>query len=92
MIGHVGRPARQTLTSPNMERISPVNLQTAPARAEELLAAVKANPGLVPNLTRALAVSPPVLEADPGSSGALGHGVLPARVRESLAPDFGEAK
>ena len=74
-----------------MERISPVNPQTAQGRAEELLAAVKANPGLVPNMTRTMAVSPSVLGAYTGFGGALSHGVMPARVREQLALDVGEA-
>jgi uncharacterized peroxidase-related enzyme len=74
-----------------MERISPVNPQTAQGRAKELLDAVKAKLGLVPNMTRAMAVSPPVLDAYLGFSGALSHGVLGARVREKLALDVGEA-
>jgi hypothetical protein len=74
-----------------MERVSPLNPQTAQGRAEERLAAVKANPGLVPNMTRAMAVSPPVLGAYTGFSGALNHGVMPAWVLEQLALDVGEA-
>src|SRR5262245_10477554 len=79
------------MRSPNMERITPVNPQAAQGRAKELLDAVKARLGLVPNMTRSMAVSPPVLEAYLGFLGALGHGVLPARVREQLALDIGEA-
>ena len=74
-----------------MERITPVNLQAAQGRAKELLNAVKAWLGIVPNMTRSMAVSPPVLEAYLGFIGALGHGVLPARVREQLALNIGEA-
>src|SRR5215510_4896880 len=74
-----------------MERISPINLQAAPGRAKELLDAVKAKLGIVPNMTRLMAVSPPVLDAYVGFIGALGHGVLPARVREQLALEVGEA-
>ena len=74
-----------------MERITPVNPQAAQGRARELLDAVKARLGLIPNMTRSMAVSPPVLEAYLGFIGALGHGVLPARVREQLALDVGEA-
>jgi uncharacterized peroxidase-related enzyme len=73
-----------------MERISPVNQQTAQGKAKELLDAVKAKLGTVPNMTRAMAVSPSVLEAYLGFNGALSHGVLPARVREQLALDVGE--
>jgi uncharacterized peroxidase-related enzyme len=75
----------------DMERITPVNLQSVEGRAKELLDAVKAKLGVVPNMTRAMAVSPPVLEAYLGISGTLRHGVLPARVREQLALDIGEA-
>ena len=74
-----------------MERITPVNLQAAQGRARELLDAVKAKLGIVPNMTRLMAVSPRVLEAYLAFIGALGHGVLPARVREQLALDVGEA-
>jgi uncharacterized peroxidase-related enzyme len=74
-----------------MQRIQSVNPQTTQGRARELLDAVNAKLGLVPNMTRAMAVSPAVLEAFLGFSGALSHGVLPARVREQLALDVGEA-
>jgi uncharacterized peroxidase-related enzyme len=74
-----------------MERITPVNPQSAAGRAKELLDAVKAKMGVVPNMTRSMAVAPAVLEAYLGFSGALTHGVLPARVREQLALDVGEA-
>ena len=74
-----------------MERITPINLQAAEGRAKELLDAVKAKLGIVPNMTRSMAVSPSVLEAYLGFSAALSHGVLPARVREQLALDVGEA-
>jgi uncharacterized peroxidase-related enzyme len=74
-----------------MERITPVDPQTAQGRARELLDAVKAKLGVVPNSTRAMAVAPPVLEGYLGLSGALGRGALPARVREQLALDVGEA-
>ena len=73
-----------------MERITPVDPHTAQGRARELLDAVKAKLGIVPNMTRAMAVSPSVLEAYLGFSGALGHGILPARVREQLALDVSE--
>lgn len=74
-----------------MERITPINPQAAQGRAGELFDAVKARLGIVPNMTRAMAVSPPVLEAYLAFIGALGQGVLPARVQEQLALDVGEA-
>lgn len=74
-----------------MERITPVNPQTVQGRAKELLDAVKARLGIVPNMTRSMATSPPVLEAYLGISGAFRNGVLPGRVWEQLALDVGEA-
>jgi uncharacterized peroxidase-related enzyme len=74
-----------------MQRITPINLEAAQGRTKELLDAVKANLGIVPNMARSMAVSPPVLEAYLGFIGALGHGVLPSRLREQLALDVGES-
>jgi hypothetical protein len=54
-----------------MERINPVDPKTAQGKAKELLDAVKAKLGIVPNMTRAMAVSPPVLDAYLGFSGTL---------------------
>jgi hypothetical protein len=65
-----------------MERITPVSLDTVQGKAKQLLDAVKAKLGIVPNMTRSMAVSPSVLDAYLGFSGALAHGVLPAGVRE----------
>ena len=55
------RPAI-SLRSLNRERITPINLPAAQGRAKELLDAVKAKLGLVPNMTRSMAVAPPVLD------------------------------
>ena len=74
-----------------MSRITPVEFATAQGRTRELLDAVKGKFGMVPNLTRAMAVSPSVLEAYLSMSGALGHGVLAPKVREQLALEVGEA-
>src|SRR5262245_50932986 len=74
-----------------MQRITPINLEAAQGRTKALLDTVKANLGIVPNMARSMAVSPPVLEAYLGFIGALGHGVLPACVREQLALDVGES-
>ena len=75
-----------------MERISPVNPQNAEGRAKELLDVVKVKLGILPNMDlAAMAVSPPVLDAYLGFNGALSHGVLPVRVRQHMALDFGEA-
>jgi uncharacterized peroxidase-related enzyme len=74
-----------------MARITPVDFQTAQGRTKELLDAVKSKLGIVPNMTRSMAVSPAVLEGYLGLSGSLGHGVLSAKVREQLALDLSEA-
>ena len=74
-----------------MQRIQPVDLHQAQGRTKELLDAVQSKFGMVPNLTRAMAVSPSVLDAYLGFSGALSHGVLSPKVREQLALDVGEA-
>jgi uncharacterized peroxidase-related enzyme len=73
-----------------MERITPVDPRTAQGKAKDLLDAVKSKLGIVPNMTRAMAASPAVLEAYLSFSGAPGHGVLPPKVREQLALDVGE--
>ena len=44
-----------------MERIVPVDPQTAQGHTKELLEIVKSKMGRVPNITRAMAVSPAVL-------------------------------
>ncbi|MBX9623315.1 MAG: carboxymuconolactone decarboxylase family protein [Gemmataceae bacterium] len=73
-----------------MTRITPIDLQAAEGRAKELLDAVKGKLGMVPNMTRAMAASPAVLDAYVGFSGALARGVLSPGVREQLALVVGE--
>jgi AhpD family alkylhydroperoxidase len=73
-----------------MTRITPVGHATAAGRTKDLFDAVKARLGLVPNMTRAMAVCPAVLDAYLGMSGALGNGDLPAEVREPLARGVAE--
>lgn len=72
-------------------RIPLIDPATATGRAGDLLAAVKAKMGAVPNLTRVMAHAPAVLDGYLGLSGALAGGVLPAAVREQLALGVGEA-
>lgn len=72
-------------------RIPPIDPATAAGRAKDLLAAVKAKLGAVPNLTRVMAHAPAVLDGYLGLSGALAGGVLPPAVREQLALAVGEA-
>ena len=74
-----------------MSRISLIDPEAATGRAKELLDAVKSKMGLVPNMTRAMANAPVVLDGYLQLSGTLGKGTLPARVREQIALAVAEA-
>lgn len=71
-----------TVTQDALPLIDPA---LATGKAAELLAAVKAKLGLVPNMTRAMANAPAVLESYLQFSGALAHGRLNAKLREQIA-------
>jgi uncharacterized peroxidase-related enzyme len=71
-------------------RIAPVNPASAQPKAKELLDAVQKKLGMTPNMMRTMAQSPVVLESYLSFSGALGHGVLPAKAREELALYIGQ--
>lgn len=58
--------------------------QSAPA-AQPLLAAVKSQLGVVPNLMKLVGHSPAALEGYLALNGALGKGVLPVQLRERIA-------
>lgn len=69
-----------------MSRIpTPASIDDAPAAAQPLLAAVKQQLGIVPNLFRLMATSPQTLNGFLGLSGALGKGSLDAATRERIA-------
>lgn len=68
-----------------MTRIQAVELGSATGKAKELLDAVQTKMGMVPNMTRAMANAPAVLDAYLGFSGALSKGTLPAKLREQIA-------
>lgn len=69
-----------------MTRITfPANIADAPEASRPLLEAVSKQLGSVPNMFRAIAVSPQALEGYLGLSGALGKGTLPAATRERIA-------
>jgi len=68
-----------------MSRINQISDQNAGDRARGLLDAVKSKLGFVPNMTRAMASSPAVLDGYLQLSGALGKGGLSARLREQLS-------
>lgn len=69
-----------------MTRISiPATVGDAPEASRPLLDAVASQLGSVPNLFRAVAVSPQALEGYLGLSGALGKGALSAATSERIA-------
>jgi uncharacterized peroxidase-related enzyme len=68
-----------------MNRIPQIDPAAATGKAKQLLDAVNAKLGLVPNLTRVLANAPAALEGYLNFSGALAGGVLSAKVREQIA-------
>jgi uncharacterized peroxidase-related enzyme len=74
-----------------MNTFVPVDPAHAEGKAKTLLAAVQAKMGVTPNMTRQMARSPAVLEAYLGFAGALGGGVLSARLREQIALATAEA-
>ncbi len=74
-----------------MQRINPVDPTTATGKQKDLLDAVKAKVGRVPNLMKTFAASPAALEAYLSFSGALSGGLLDAKLREQIALTVAEA-
>ena len=74
-----------------MSRIRQMAPETATGKAKELFDAVNGKLGMVPNMTRAMANSPAVLDGYLQLSGALGKGKLSAKVREEIALAVGQA-
>jgi len=68
-----------------MSRLNTVEPSTASGKAKGLLDAVKAQLGIVPNMTRVMVNSPAVLEAYLNFNGALASGLLDAKLREQIA-------
>jgi uncharacterized peroxidase-related enzyme len=68
-----------------MNRIQQIDPASATGKTKQLLDAVNAKLGIVPNLTRVLANAPAALEGYLNFSGALAGGVLSAKVREQIA-------
>jgi uncharacterized peroxidase-related enzyme len=64
---------------------TPATIADAPEASRPLLEAVAKQLGTVPNMFRAIALSPQALKAYLDMSGALGHGALPAATRERIA-------
>jgi uncharacterized peroxidase-related enzyme len=68
-----------------MSRLPLVDPSQAQGKTHDLLETVKARMGRVPNLMKAMANSPAVLEGYLGLSGALAHGTLDPKIRERIA-------
>jgi uncharacterized peroxidase-related enzyme len=64
---------------------TPATITEAPAASRALLDAVAQQLGSVPNMFRAISLSPQTLEGHLGLFGALGKGALPAQTRERIA-------
>ena len=73
-----------------MSRFTQIAPETAIGKTKELLDGVKSKLGLVPNMTRAMANSPAVLNAYLQFSGALAAGSLSAKNREQIALAVGQ--
>lgn len=74
-----------------MPRLNAIDPKEATGKAKELLDGVKAKIGMVPNLMRTYANSPAALEGYLNFSGALGGGLLNAKLREQIALTVADA-
>jgi uncharacterized peroxidase-related enzyme len=74
-----------------MSRLFAVSPESATGKTKELLEGVNTKLGMVPNMMRAMANSPAVLDGYLQLSNSLGRGKLPARTREQLALAISEA-
>src|SRR4051812_50135212 len=74
-----------------MSRLNQIAPEAATGRARTLLDAVKTRLGLIPNMTRAMANSPAVLDGYLQFSGALSKVSLPAKLREQLSLAISQA-
>lgn len=73
-----------------MPRLNAIDPATATGKTKELLDGVQKKLGSTPNIFRTFANSPAVLEGYLSFSGALGQGVLSAKVREQIALIVGQ--
>jgi len=73
-----------------MSRIQPLDPEQAQGKTRELLAAIKAKSGRVPNILKTMAHSPVALQAYLGLSGAFADAKLPVKIREQIALTVGE--
>lgn len=68
-----------------MTRLPQIDPSTATGRAADLLAQVQQTLGVTPNMTKAMANSPALLQGYLALAGALGTGEVPASIQERLA-------
>ncbi|MCC9606126.1 carboxymuconolactone decarboxylase family protein [Blastopirellula sp. JC732] len=68
-----------------MSRLQTIAPESVEGKTKEMLDAVEKKLGMTPNLMRTMANSPAVLEGYLALSGALGHGKLPAKIRERIS-------
>ena len=73
-----------------MPRIQPIDPNAATGKAKELVDAVKAKLGRVPNILATMAQAPVVLKSYLDVSGDLAGGTLPLKLREKIALAIGE--
>lgn len=74
-----------------MPRLNAIDPQEATGKTKELLDGVQAKFGMVPNLMRTFANSPAALAGYLNFSGALGGGLLNAKLREQIALTVADA-
>lgn len=74
-----------------MARFTLIDPNHSTGKAKLLLDGVKAKLGMTPNMARAMANSPAVLEGYLALSGALAGGALPGKLREQIALAVAEA-
>ena len=67
-----------------MQRLKNIEPELATGKVKELLAAVSQKLGMVPNMMRAMANAPAVLDGYLQLSGSLSHGTLSAKVCEQI--------
>jgi uncharacterized peroxidase-related enzyme len=90
MARQVLRRLKNTKENHMSQRISALEPSQAAPHAKELLANVQAALGVTPNMMKTLAHSPAALEGYLSLNGALGKGVLSARIREQIALAVGQ--
>ena len=74
-----------------MQRINPIQADSADAATRELLKSVATKMGSVPNLIATMAHSVPVTNAYLGFSQSLSRGSLSSRLREKISLAVGQA-